>query len=140
MYQYLYFISIIISIFIFCGIWFYFLWDLNPQSLNSVQTLSRHEFNSHAAIFVQPLQFHRLFRGRFHFGYCLRHPPLLLEWKFSWGNGNCELNSWPVGSVGWSVWAEFSGRGFKSHSTPNNTYLIIKLLLKDFGFSFTHMF
>ena len=28
----------------------------------------------------------------------------------------CELNSWPDSSVGYSVWTEFSGRGFKSRS------------------------
>ena len=27
----------------------------------------------------------------------------------------CKLNSWPDSSVGYSVWTEFSGHGFKSH-------------------------
>ena len=33
-----------------------------------------------------------------------------LEWLYKVGS-ECELDSWPDSSVGYSVWKEFSGRG-----------------------------
>ena len=37
------------------------------------------------------------------------------EWLYK-VRSECELNSWPGSSVGSTIWTEFSGRGFKSHS------------------------
>ena len=42
-----------------------------------------------------------------------------LEYLYRVGS-ECELNSWPDSSVGWSVWTEFGGRGFKSKPIQAN--------------------
>ena len=72
-YIYIYYIFLYIYIYINIYIYIYIYIYINRRPLKSIQTLidlSDHDFN-----LIQLLQFHLLFRVRFHFDYCLRRSP-----------------------------------------------------------------